>query len=142
MRRTTIESIIDRLEPITESGCLIWPSITKKGYGYVRYNGKQHRVHRLLYELLVSPIPDGMVIDHLCRVRCCGNIAHMEVVTNRENVLRGIGPSAIRAKKTHCVHGHPFIGSNLYTGKARRACRECKKWFFRKRRGTLLLHSP
>ena len=142
MIRTTIQSIIDRLEPITESGCLIWPIITKMGYGVVSHNGKQHLVHRLLYECLVGKIPLDMCLDHMCRVRCCVNVAHLEVVTIKTNVLRGKGLAAINSKKTHCVSGHPLSGNNLRKYKSERSCIECRKWYAKRSNGTLLLHSP
>jgi hypothetical protein len=72
--------------------------------------------------ILVGPIPDGLVIDHLCRVRHCVNPAHMEPVTDRENVFRGF------AAITHCPKGHEYTADNTYippsTGS--RECRRCR----------------
>jgi hypothetical protein len=82
--------------------------------------------HRLFYEQLVGPIPDGLQLDHLCRVRHCVNPDHLEPVTQTANVLRGIGPTAVNAGKTHCVHGHPFTPDNTYINKqGNRHCRAC-----------------
>lgn len=123
----TLDKILSRLEPVTESGCLIWTGqLTSKGYGRVVWNGKVWRVHRLLYELENGSIPNGMVPDHLCRVRCCANSHHIEIVTNRTNVLRGIGLSARHARKTHCIRGHPFSGENLrIANRGERVCVAC-----------------
>lgn len=129
-----IQDILDKLEPVTESGCLVWHGCTMHGYGYVRYEGKLQRVHRLLYKELVGPISDNMALDHLCRVRCCGNVSHLEVVTSRENTLRGVGISAMYAKRTHCMNGHLFSGDNLRIDKRQRVCRECKRRNDRARR--------
>jgi hypothetical protein len=83
-------------------------------------------VHRVVYEALVKPIPVGLVLDHLCRVRHCVNPAHLEPVTQRENVLRGETAPAANKAKTHCVRGHPFSGQNLILRKSGvRECRTC-----------------
>jgi hypothetical protein len=79
---------------------------------------------------MVEPVPKGLTIDHLCRNRACVNPAHMEVVTNRVNIMRGDTPAARNAARTHCAHGHPFDESNTYhragkKGQAGRDCRAC-----------------
>ena len=100
------------------------------GYGLFRRNTTTSaRAHRLSYEFLIGPIPDGLVIDHLCRNRACMNPAHMEPVTNGTNVLRGYSGSAKNARKTHCKRGHPLSGENLrVNGNAgERICRICQR---------------
>lgn len=95
------------------------------GYGQARHGDKVTCAHRLAYEMLVGPIPKGLVIDHLCRVRECVNPAHMEPVTNAENIRRGEG-GAHWAAKTHCPQGHPYEGDNLYIDRrGSRNCRTC-----------------
>jgi hypothetical protein len=105
--------------------------------GYGAWGPRAQKAHRAVWELLVSPIPKGMTLDHLCRNRGCVNPDHLEVVTMRENVLRGVGPSAVNARKTHCVHGHPFDERNTgyqrkgrYKTHATRYCRACgrERW--------------
>jgi hypothetical protein len=82
--------------------------------------------HRLVYEELVGPIPEGMELDHLCRNTSCVNPAHLEPVPHRVNVLRGVGPTAENAVKTECVNGHPLTGRNLCIRKeGGRKCRTC-----------------
>lgn len=103
--------------------CWQWNgTITYKGYGAFERRGKALVAHRVTYELFVGPIPDGCVLDHLCRTRSCVNPAHLEAVTNRENILRGESPSAKRARQEVCHNGHPFIRSRNGT----RKCRICK----------------
>lgn len=119
---------IDRLSmPVTESGCIVWTgSGNNKGYGQIRVNRKKMVAHRLMYELTFGAIPDGMQLDHLCRVRCCINPHHLEPVTCRENIMRGNGVAATHSRKTHCKNGHPLDGQNLVICKGRyRNCRVC-----------------
>lgn len=84
------KAIADRLMPLPWTGCWVWLGpFNRNGYGRAWFEGAREMVHRLVYRLLVGPIPDGLVLDHLCRERCCANPAHMEPVTVRENTLRG-----------------------------------------------------
>ena len=97
-----------------------------KGYGYFGTPEGTAQAHRWIYQQLVGPIPPGLTIDHLCRVRDCMNPAHMEPVSRGENVLRGNGHSAQNARKAVCKRGHPFTGDNLYPKNRRRHCRACR----------------
>jgi len=75
---------------VDEAGCWVWQNATNgKGYGQVGFMGRVRSVHRVAYELLVGPIPDGLCIDHLCRVRACCNPYHLEPVTTLVNNRRG-----------------------------------------------------
>lgn len=110
------------------NGCLIWTgALTADGYGCVRVDGRAQYTHRVAYELNVGPIPDGHQIDHLCRRRACAEPTHLEAVTQRENVLRGEGPTAINARRTHCIRNHPLAGDNLQRTGAARRCRQCAR---------------
>lgn len=98
------------------------------GYGSIRVQGKARLAHRLAYELLIGPIPHGLVIDHLCMNKACCNPYHMEPVTIGENSRRApiSGRAAINAAKTHCDYGHPLSGPNLMGGiRPRRSCKHC-----------------
>lgn len=124
----------DRLDaytmPIPECGCLVWMGqLSKDGYGRIKIDGKSYMTHRISYELENGPIPEGLTLDHLCRVRSCRNAAHLEPVTMRENTLRGVTLPAINAKKTHCSRGHEYSGKNLYINprKGNRQCRICER---------------
>jgi hypothetical protein len=107
--------------------CWLWKgTIDDKGYGRLTLNKKRIFAHRYAYELLVAPITDGLELDHLCRNTRCVNPAHLEPVTHRENVLRGISVAAVNARKTICKRGHPLDGDNLYQKSLpRRDCRKC-----------------
>lgn len=107
--------------------CWNWTgSRTASGYGRLKVAGKMRRAHRLTYELLVGPIPEGLVLDHLCRNRLCVRPTHLEPVTERENILRGEGWAALNARKTHCERGHELSPDNTYVDpRGGRICRTC-----------------
>ena len=114
----------------SETGCLEWTGTVANGYGTIKHGGRNHRAHRLIYSLVVGPIPEGLVIDHLCRNKRCVNPAHLEAVTVRENTLRGVGPTAQNMAKTHCLRGHPFSDANTRWDGRGRVCRECHRVSF------------
>lgn len=123
------------------SGCWLWLGCTDpKGYGHFRLNGSICKAHRVAYELFVGPIPFGLQLDHLCRVKGCVNPAHLEAVTNSENQRRTRGRrplwglAAIEAKRTHCPQGHPYSESNTYRWRRQRRCRECNRLQAQKQR--------
>lgn len=119
------ERIAVKLRP--DGDCWTWTGNVAGRYGHVRDQGRTYQVHRLVYSLLVGPIPDGLTLDHLCRNRLCVNPAHLEPVSNRENTLRGFGPTATNARATHCKHGHAFDEVNTrYRQNGWRACRKCQ----------------
>ena len=113
--------------------CWLWiAGLQTDGYGIFRIKKPKWRwavAHRWSYENFRGAIPFGLTLDHLCRVRLCVNPQHLEPVTNRENILRGIGVTAKNARKTHCKRGHSFDEENIYhrPGKNGRACRMCRK---------------
>jgi hypothetical protein len=121
-------------------GCTIWTgALTTGGYGLMSADGRDRLVHRIAYELLVGPIPEGAQVDHTCHNRdlsCSGgpclhrrciNPHHLEAVTGRENTLRSTHTTpGGNARKSHCAAGHAFDETNTYlrpTGG--RACKRC-----------------
>jgi len=109
-------------------GCWPWTGyVTTKGYGLQRIAGKYKAVHRVIYQIVNGPLDDSLVMDHLCRNRRCCNPAHLEPVTSQENTLRGVGITAVNAKRTHCKNGHQFTPENTHFYKTPQGGRHCKK---------------
>lgn len=110
-----------------------------KGYTKIGYQGRTWLTHRLAYTVYVGEIPNGMQLDHLCKVPACCNPDHLEPVTCRENLLRGDTITATEAAQTHCKNNHPLTGSNLYRRPDRpnsRGCRACRTAAKRRIRAT------
>ncbi len=109
--------------------CWLWTAAKiKAGYGVINEKGTLIYAHRLSYELAKGKIPKGLHLDHLCRVTLCVNPDHLEAVTPRENLNRGVGFSGVNSRKTNCFRGHPLAGENLYVRPGGgRMCRECRR---------------
>lgn len=105
-------------------GCWLWTAnINNGGYGTFHNGDRDVKAHRYAYELMVGPIPEGLVIDHLCRVRRCVNPGHLDPVTAEENVRRGEGPTAVNARKARCHRGHPL---DYVDSQGARQCSTCR----------------
>ena len=113
----------------SEYPCMIWDRSLAKGYGRYKSHGKKLVVHRLAYEIVIGPIPEGLQLDHLCRVRACFCPSHLEPVTGKENINRSplTGPGSLHGRKTHCQRGHPYSPENTQKNNGARVCRECKR---------------
>lgn len=116
-----IEAKLDK-----SADCWLWTgALNRGGYGVVRDgDGRARILHRLVWELLVGPVPDGMDLDHVCRVRRCCNPAHLEVVTRQINVDRG-DYAAGKQRGDSCRRGHPFTPENTKSNGRNRCCRKC-----------------
>lgn len=121
---------LKRLEIRTDrtGECWLWTGrLNSYGYAEMKLDGRYQMAHRVAYQQIVGPIPEGLQLDHLCRVRHCVNPAHLEPVTNRENSLRGEGPAARNARKRTCHRGHPFDQDNTLVSGGSRRCRACAR---------------
>lgn len=127
--------IYDPSKDWKEYPCMIWTWARAQGYGKVNHADKNHHVHRISYVKCRGAIPETLVLDHLCRNRACYCPAHLEPVTTKENLARGIVQEVIlantmkrRREKTTCLHGHAMTPENTKTSKEGRPdCRECDR---------------
>jgi HNH endonuclease len=130
-----------------DTGCWVWIAATDKhGYGLFTKpaaiwkpgTARHWMAHRYCYEMHRGPIPEGLVLDHLCRNTSCVNPDHLEAVTHGENLRRGAGtgmdlwdgsPPGVKAKSlmTTCAYGHEYTEANTYRrpGTTWRQCRKC-----------------
>lgn len=110
------------------SGCWIWTGTRVRGYGqFSRSRRDRVYAHRFAYEEIVGPIPEGLTLDHLCRNKACVNPDHLEVVSQRENSLRGEARNYVTIRTGVCPRGHAFAGANVYLQpNGKRACRACR----------------
>lgn len=148
------ERFMRLVSPEPNSGCWLWDSNTMpSGYGYFGLAaGKHVRAHRFAYEMMRGPIPEGMVLDHLCRMKCCVNPDHLEVVTPAENYRRAKpylarGTNNFSGRKTECPRGHPYSPENTYNftnsrGGPHRVCKTCQRMRYRARRAAMLDKLP
>ena len=122
-----IAKIETKIERVTESGCWVWMGRLNGGYGHMEVEQKGRYVHRIMYEYHRGPVPDGLELDHLCRVRPCCNPWHLEAVTHQVNVGRGLAGQNMTSK-THCPEGHEYTPENTYLtpGAGARGCNRCR----------------
>ena len=147
-----IERFWVKVDKDADENCWQWLGAKNdKGYGQIW--GKEQKLvyaHRLAYELEFGGIPNGLQIDHLCRNHSCVNPRHLDLVTNKENILRGISSQLMKERCSaisRCPRGHLYTEENTYvryrSGYPCRHCRECARngtriWRESKRDKTLL----
>jgi hypothetical protein len=138
MPKSLLDRFLEKIAPEPNTGCWLWTAYARPvdGYGEISVGGSKggpQLAHRVAHELFKGPIPNGLEIDHLCRVRCCVNPDHLEPVTRAVNIERGVGPATLRAKYAatiRCPQGHEYTHGNTYfartaKGYTNRMCRTC-----------------
>lgn len=127
-------ALIDKNGPIPKhipayGPCWIWHGPTRKSNGGLYgFFGRQTKAWWWTWEQSNGSVPKGLTLDHLCRNTLCVRPSHLEPVTLRVNILRGIGIAARYASRTHCDHGHAYTTENTRITKAgARLCRTCRR---------------
>ena len=126
---------VDKNGPVPEclpelGSCWLWMAAQANGYGTIRKSITRTmlQAHRVSYELVVGPIPDGYEIDHLCRNPLCVNPAHLDAVTPKVNTNRNMSPVSIAKRSGVCLKGHAMISGNVLVDRKTgyRRCRICR----------------
>jgi len=127
-----LPSIADRIEV---DDCWEWKGCRDpNGYGRLTTEGSS-LAHRVVWEALVGPIPEGLGLDHLCQNPPCVNPDHLEPVTQAVNLQRAL-TGTIRRERATCSKGHLYDSSESYATQSRRWCRVCRREAQRLRRAT------
>ncbi len=136
MERISLEERLFRRRYI-DGTCWRWTGfLSAQGYAQLTVAKRVLRLHRVAYELWIGAIPDGMEIDHTCRIRDCFNPDHLEVVTHRENIRRSSWKPYLvsippRFELTHCAHGHEYSPENTRVAQSKKGpfkvCRTCHR---------------
>ena len=112
-------------ETYDETACLLWTGSTQgHGYGQIhldRINGHHIMglIHRVAWELVYGPITDDLTVNHLCKIKHCGNVNHMELLPRSEHSRKD------NVRPTHCCRGHLYTPENSYWSGSKRRCRTC-----------------
>lgn len=136
--RPAIDRFTEKYVVNADTGCWEWIAFKNpKGYGTFKIGSRTTNTcraaaaHRFSYEHYKGAIPEGLQIDHLCRVRHCVNPEHLEAVTGKENNRRGIASIVNSARMkaiTHCPQGHEYNEENTYIDPSGgRRCRSCAR---------------
>lgn len=130
MALTSFEQMVPRAV-LTADGCMEWRGTKARGYGYATYNGKRTVAHRIAYEFVRGPIPDGMVIDHLCRNRACINPWHLEATSQAVNVRRGLKGGSVQEDGSFVCIRCGSRDAGVYKGRGHNGtmmrCRDCDR---------------
>jgi HNH endonuclease len=145
-KRADFWTWVDKNGPLwQDTPCWVWTGGLAGRYGRFQRNNKRQAVHRMAYEELVGPIPEGLEIDHLCRNPACVNPDHLEAVTHAENVRRGVSTPPPPPRKTHCKRGHDLEVHGVVRerlGRTSRVCRLCLNQRNRERYARLAATRP
>lgn len=140
--KSDLERFWDKVSPEPNSGCWLWvASCNQKGYGRFWFRERLDSAHRASWVIFRGEIPNTLEVDHKCRVRCCVNPDHLELISHRENYIRGEGPALLakrQASITHCPRGHTYSIDNTYVYGNSRRCRVCDRELHKTERYLLL----
>lgn len=117
-----------KLAAPNERGCRLWIGArTGKGYGVIRFKGRNLLAHRVAYLLFIGPLTSAMHLHHKCEAPACAELGHLAKTTMKEHILLGQAPAALNRRKTHCKAGHLFSPENTVIRKGGRQCRICER---------------
>lgn len=111
-----------------EPGCWLWTGSKSRGYGNITVNNQSYWCHRLAYQEMVGPIPEGHHVHHSCANPLCLNPDHLIAVSEHEHYTTLHDAGRFHRSKTHCRHGHAYNQQNTRIQKdGQRTCRICER---------------
>lgn len=116
-----------KFDKLPFDGCWLWKRPTAGRYGSMMVKGVRYQAHRLAYEMAIGPIPQGLQVDHLCRVKHCVNPLHLEAVTGPENMRRGMNPAVVTKLAGTCARGHDLSVEGVYVWPKIDRCAACQR---------------
>lgn len=143
--RPAIERFAGKYEADAD-GCWLWTAmVNSRGYAQIGVTLSPgvtvtRYAHRVAYEATHGPIPDGLVVDHICNVRRCVNPDHLQLLTSQENIDRSQHPMILRRLEDRCVRGHDLSDPAVVyirPDNGRRACRKCYRVRYEQRRDAI-----
>lgn len=129
LTESELERLFAKIVADPATGCWNWNGCRAgRGYGQIKFRRRMVYVHRLMYAWVFSPLPTGIgkhipTVDHMCENLLCCNPLHLQVLSQRDNILKGGSISAKYALRTHCKKGHPLDGMNAKS----RYCKTCNR---------------
>ena len=127
LRKPESERFWEKVDVRGPQDCWNWKAAQDhNGYGSFKTEHST-RAHQWAYMHLVGPVPEGFVLDHLCRTQSCVNPAHLEPVTNQENLARGWGRRLRNGMANECINGHAYTPENTYIHPVsdQKVCKTC-----------------
>jgi hypothetical protein len=90
--------------------------------------GKSYRVHRLVLEAFIGPLPDGMEVRHLDDDPNNNHLTNLVYGTRSENMHDRVSNGTHHySRRGRCTHGHEFTSENTLQQANGRRCRQCKR---------------
>lgn len=129
LTESELERLFSKIVADPDTGCWNWTGCTGgRGYGQIKFRRRMVYVHRLMYAWAFAPLPNGKskhipTVDHACKNLLCCNPIHLQLLSQRDNILKGDSISAAYARRTHCNRGHLLDG----TKKVGRYCKTCSR---------------
>ena len=105
-----LRQIFSKITRKGQDECWDWTGNLARGYGQVNIKGRSILVHRLIYRILVGPIPSDRILCHWCNNKRCCNPDHLYLGTYQTNNIDAVhmGKSGVKlsVEKVKMIRGY------------------------------------